>query len=65
MIIIRPGKLDEPVTWRGECRNCLCIIECEEDEAKQHHKDGAPRIPCPTQGCGGSICMFPKLRNEK
>jgi hypothetical protein len=63
MKIIQKGKV-VPTVFRGECENCHCKIECEEEETtlRSNVVDDAPlrvsiTTPCPTPKCGGLIIV--------
>lgn len=60
MKIIKTGVLPapKPDRWVGECKNCRCRIECDQDDVKAltaTSKSPSFVCPCPTVACGHDI----------
>ena len=68
MRVIREGVLPNwTKSFRGECGNCGCIIECSEEELSR--VTGSPKRPCATLGCDFNIelkeVVHTKTKKEK
>jgi len=58
MKIIRPGKQRTERVYETTCRQCDCVFEFQEKEARYHsdQRDGDfLAIPCPT--CSASVTV--------
>lgn len=53
MKVLVQGKLPDPPKFIGTCKNCKCLIECEEHELSM-----SCTILCPTDRCSNMIQMY-------
>jgi hypothetical protein len=57
--IIRRGLPPGEQKYRGKCRNCMTIIECEGADTRFEQRDNARYVKCPVCNAYGDIEVEP------